>query len=300
MYKEIAIIAPTASGKTALSISLAHKLNAIILSLDSLAIYKHIDITSAKPTLNERDNIKHFGIDIIYPNQSFDVIEYIKIYKQAKLYAQKHNKNLIIVGGSGFYLKTLLQGISNIPKISKSTKQWVKHQLTNIDKAYKFLYEKDKAYMEKIALNDRYRIEKALSIYKQTNSVASVYFEQNKPKPIIDNTDIYEIETDPAVLRDNIALRTQNMLDLGLIDEVIYLEKKYTREPNSMQSIGIKETLDYLDGKLSKEQLKEKIIINTVRLAKHQRTFNKGQFCNTLKYPLEQMENIICSNISTI
>jgi len=115
MYKEIAIIAPTASGKTALSISLAHKLNAIILSLDSLAIYKHIDIASAKPTLKERDNIKHFGIDIIYPNQSFDVIEYIKIYKQAKLYAQKHNKNLIIVGGSGFYLKTLLQGIVVFP-----------------------------------------------------------------------------------------------------------------------------------------------------------------------------------------
>ena len=92
--KQIAIIAPTASGKTALSISLAHQTNSIILSLDSLAIYKQIDIASAKPTLKERDGIIHFGIDEIYPNKSFDVMKFIEIYKRAKEYASTNNKNV--------------------------------------------------------------------------------------------------------------------------------------------------------------------------------------------------------------
>jgi len=82
--KQIAIIAPTASGKTALSIQLAHQTNSIILSLDSLSIYKEIDVSSAKPTFIEREGIEHFGIDEIYPNEKFDVMQFIEIYQKAK------------------------------------------------------------------------------------------------------------------------------------------------------------------------------------------------------------------------
>jgi tRNA dimethylallyltransferase len=97
--KQIAIIAPTASGKTALSIQLAHQTNSIILSLDSLSIYKEIDVSSAKPTFIEREGIKHFGIDEIYPNEKFDVMQFIEIYQKAKDFALHNNKNIIIVGG---------------------------------------------------------------------------------------------------------------------------------------------------------------------------------------------------------
>ena len=105
--KIFAIVGPTASGKSDLALSLAQKLNSIILSVDSLAVYKEIDIASAKPSKEELSKIKHFGIDELYPNEKFSVIKFIEIFKNAKEYAKKHNKSLIIVGGTSFYLKVL-------------------------------------------------------------------------------------------------------------------------------------------------------------------------------------------------
>lgn len=297
MYKEIAIIAPTASGKTALSINLAQKLDAVILSLDSLAVYKQIDIASAKPTLQERSGIVHFGIDNVYPDEEFDVIEFIAEYEKAKSYAKNNGKNLIIVGGTGFYLKAMIEGLSSTPKISEETKEIVKQKLYNLNDSYEELYKKDINYMKKIASNDKYRIEKALEVYCQTGLTPSEYFEQNKPKPIIEKIDIFQIETDPDILRKRIRLRTNKMLSDGIIDEVIFLEEKYTRAPKSMGSIGIVETLDYLDSKIDKKQLEELISVHTAQLAKRQRTFNKSQFKNLHSYSLEKLENKIISMV---
>ena len=291
--KQFAIIAPTASGKTALSIELAHKTNSIILSLDSLAIYKQINIASAKPTLEERDGIKHFGIDVINPNEHFDVMEFINLYKQSSQYAKENNKNLIIVGGTGFYLKAMIDGLSVIPAFSTQTLSWVQKQLSNLDQAYKYMKTKDESYMKNIASTDKYRIEKALGIYKQTNILPSIYFEQNPPQPIIEDLDIYEIDWEVDKLRERIALRTKIMLDDGVIDEVISLEQQYSRDVNCMNSIGIKETLEYLDGKVSKEQLEINIATNTARLAKRQRTFNNGQFTNVIKKDLTNLKQHI-------
>lgn len=276
--KEIAIIGSTASGKTTLAVQTALQTNSIILSVDSLSVYKNIDIASAKPTIQERQGIKHFGIDILDPNETFDVIKFLNEYKKAKDYAQEHQKNLIIVGGTSFYLKVLIDGISNTPELSETTLLWVEEKLQDLSQAYNFLYELDPLYMQKIEKNDKYRIEKALGIYKQTNTIPTDYFQNNKPLPIAPNLELFEIIWDPNELRQRIALRTRQMLEQGLIDEVIMLEKKYTREPNCMQSIGIIETLEYLDGYINKEQLFEKISNHTAQLAKRQRTFNKSQF----------------------
>lgn len=299
MSKELAIIAPTASGKTALSIELAHKLDAVILSLDSLAVYKEIDIASAKPTLKERDGIIHFGIDCITADVNFDVIEFHKEYYKAKEYCKENNKKLIIVGGTGFYLKSMLDGLSSTPKISEETKMRVTDSLKDLTKLYTKLLELDKNYMGKISSNDKYRIEKAAEIYFETNLTPSEYFLQNQPKPLIDkeNIDIFEIVTDVDVLRERIKKRTKIMLQDGIIDEVITLEKHYTRAPNAMKSIGIAETLDYLDSKISKKELEELIFIHTAQLAKRQRTFNKSQFQNLQKEKLNNMKELILSTI---
>ncbi len=296
MYKELAIIAPTASGKTALSIRLAHKLNAVILSLDSLAVYKEIGIASAKPTLEERNGIIHFGIDCILPNEIFDVIEFYEEYKKAKNYALENGKNLVLVGGTGFYLKSMIDGLSQMPKISIETKDRVQKELENLDSLYAKLYSLDIAYMKKIAKTDKYRIEKASEIYFETKLTPSQYFMNNKPKPLSQNIDIYEIVTDVEVLRQRIQLRTKIMLDDGIIDEVIKLEKKYTRKPKCMSSIGIIETLEYLDSKISRIELENLIYIHTAQLAKRQRTFNKSQFKNVKKTNLINMEELILSN----
>lgn len=297
MYKEIAIVAPTASGKTALSINLAHKTNSIILSLDSLSVYKEIDIASAKPSLIEREGIVHFGIDKIFPNEIFDVVEFIEEYKKAKEYAIENSKNLIIVGGTGFYLKSMIDGLSPCPKLTDSTNKIVKQKMLDLSKVYSELVQEDNLYMNNIAPNDRYRIEKALEIYIQTGLVPSVYFDQNKPVPIIKDIDIFEIETDVNKLRERIKLRTKMMIKDGIIDEVILLEKKYSRKPNCMNSIGISETFDYLDGKIDKKQLEEQIFIHTAQLAKRQRTFNKSQFSGINKENLKKLEKKILSMV---
>ena len=291
--KEFAIIAPTASGKTALSISLASKLNSVILSLDSLSVYKYIDIASAKPTKKEQGDIKHFGIDIIEPNKKFDVMLFIDEYKKAKQYAKENNKNLIIVGGTSFYLKVLIDGISQLPHITEKVKYIVKEKLSNLSQVYQELYNIDKEYMKKIKPTDRYRIEKALELYLQTSIKPSEYFAKNKPKPIVKDLKLFQIETPKDILRQRIEKRTKKMLDDGLIDEVIFLEKKYTRAPNAMSSIGIKETLDYLDSKITKDELLNLIIIHTAQLAKRQKTFNKSQFYNLTTQNLENLEKII-------
>ena len=287
--KIFAIVGPTASGKSDLALSLAQKLNSIILSVDSLAVYKEIDIASAKPSKEELSKIRHFGIDELYPNEKFSVIKFIEIFKNAKEFAKKHNKGLIIVGGTSFYLKVLTQGISDLPKPSKQTKQEVKEILNNLESAYTLLQSIDLEYAKKIKPGDRYRIEKALIIYKTTNQKPSLYFKQNPPKPILKDLPIYEIAVEREVLRERIKLRTKKMLDMGLIDEVAYLEHKYTRAPQAMGAIGIKEVLEFFDGRYNLEQLEEKIITNTARLAKRQVTFNKTQLNISFSVPAKEI-----------
>ena len=289
--KEIALIGTTASGKTALSLELAEKTNSIILSLDSLCVYKDIEIASAKPTLEERGDIVHFGIDEVYPNEEFDVIKFIELYKKSRDYALKNDKNLIIVGGTGFYLKALIDGLS------QGIDSKIKLDISSTE-AYDLLYEIDKDYMKKIERNDRYRIEKAYAIYKQTGLIPSEYFEKNQKNPIAKDLKIFEILWDKEELKNRISKRTKIMINSGLIDEVIFLEKKYTRAPNCMASIGIIETLEYLDGKLTKQQLEEKISLNTVKLAKRQNTFNKGQFLDKTSNIIENLNSDIIKYFS--
>ena len=289
--KEIAIIGSTASGKTALSLEIANKTNSIILSLDSLCVYKEIEIASAKPTLKERRNIIHFGIDEVFPNEEFDVIKFIELYKKAKDYAIKNDKNLIIVGGTGFYLKALIDGLS------KGIETKIKLDIPQQD-AYDLLYEIDKEYMQKIEKNDKYRIEKAYSIYKQTGLSPTSYFEQNPKIALAKDLKIFEILWDKEELKNRISQRTKIMINSELIDEVIFLEKKYTRSPNCMASIGIIETLEYLDGKLTKQELEEKISANTAKLAKRQNTFNKSQFTNKTSNIIEDLNSDIIKYFS--
>ncbi len=277
--KQLAIIGPTASGKSALAIKIAKELDADILSLDSLAIYKEIDIASAKPTKEEMDGIAHYGIDLIYPNEPFDVTIYVQLYREVYKKAREKNRTLIIVGGTSFYLQTLLKGISNTPKLNKEEQAYIAHLLQDKQKAYELLLKIDPHYISKIASNDRYRIEKALAIYVASKIAPSLYFEQNPPQPIIeDRLPIYEISVEKEYLINRIEKRTAMMLQDGLVEEVSYLKEKYGVEPYCMKAIGIKETLDFIENKIDEKELVSLISIHTRQLAKRQNTFNKTQF----------------------
>ena len=132
--------------------------------------------------------------------------------------------------------------------------------------------------MQNIDPNDRYRIEKMLLIAVETGLSPTVYFEKHPPKPIIKELPVYEIDVDKTYLKERIRLRTHKMIEMGLIDEICYLEHRYTRAPNALKAIGIIEVFDYLDGRSSKEEMKEHIILHTSQLARRQQTFNRTQF----------------------
>lgn len=275
---KFALLGSTASGKTSLALTLANKLNGVILSLDSLSIYKEIDIASAKPSKLQRDKILHFGIDVINPNDEFNVTLFFKLFKEAKRYAQTNNKTLIIVGGTSFYLKSMLTGLSKKPPVSLEVKEKILTYLSDLNSTYELVKKVDFNYAKNISKNDIYRIEKWLEIYLTTLQTPSEYLKKNQTKPILENISIFELLVPKDTLNKNITLRTESMLKDGLIDEVFYLEKKYTREKKALNAIGLKEVLDYFDGEYNLHELKDKIITNTARLAKRQRTFNKTQF----------------------
>jgi len=290
-FKQLALIGPTASGKTSLSVKIAQRLNAYILSLDSLAIYKEIDIVSAKPSMKEREGIDHFGIDFLYPHENFDVTTFMRLYSDVRKRCQERSKNLVIVGGTSFYLKMLLEGVSPLPQLSNEMLAKIAEYMQTPKKTYEKMYSLDPEYMRQIKRGDTYRIEKALEIYTATGTLPSAYFRTHPPQPTItESLPIYEIVWDRQILKERIRLRTEQMVEHGLIDEIIALEKKYTRAPNCMKAIGIKETLMYLDGIYDKKMLIEKIAINTGRLAKRQVTFNHSQFEKVVKGSLKELE----------
>jgi tRNA dimethylallyltransferase len=276
--KQLALIGSTASGKSDLALELALNYNALILSIDSLSIYKEIDIASAKPTSSELSLIEHFGINRLYPDENASVVTFINEYQHIRECAIKDEKNIIIVGGSSFYLKSMIDGLSKIPEYSPDTITRANSMLTSLSECHKLLSSIDPLYMEKITPGDSYRIEKMLLIYLETNTPPSEWFRMHPPQPIITECPIFELKIDRTILRERIALRTHKMVRMGLIDEVAELERLYGRAPNSMKAIGILETLEFLDGKITKDVLIDTIVTHTAQLAKRQQTFNANQF----------------------
>ncbi len=276
--KQLALIGSTASGKSDLALELASKHNALILSIDSLSIYKEIDIASAKPSKEELSRVEHFGINRLHPNENASVITFIDEYHRIYANASNSGKNIIIVGGSSFYLKSMIDGLSPIPKYSLQTIERVRNMLTDLSECHKLLQSVDPLSMQKITPSDAYRIEKMLLIYLETQTPPSEWFRAHPSKPIIADCPVLEIKIDRALLRERIALRTQKMVQSGIINEVAELERLYGRAPNSMKAIGIIETLEFLDGKITKEELVDAITTHTAQLAKRQQTFNAHQF----------------------
>lgn len=265
MFFEIAIIGTTASGKTHLANLLAKNFDAVILSLDSLCVYKEINIASAKPSKEELENFHYFGINLISVNEHFNVDLFIKEYQKAKEFAKLKNFPLIITGGTGFYLKTMIDGLSQ--KIEE-----IKTDLSN-DEIYSLICKIDPDF--KIEKNDTYRLRKWLSIYEITKEIPSIFLKQTRKQGILKNIEIYEIIWERNLLRDRIKIRTEKMLKNGLLEEAKELFSKFHHDTKALNCIGLKECKEYLNGKISLNELENLITTHTAQLAKRQRTFNK-------------------------
>ena len=185
MFKELALIGTTASGKSDLAFELAKEFNGVILNLDSLALYKEIDIASAKPKPWQLGAVRHFGVDEIYPDEDFSVGAFFEIYKNAKEFARSQGCPLIITGGSGFYLKAMLSGLApDVPKCELN--------LSN-EEIYELALQNDPEFTGKFSQNDSYRLEKWYQIYKFSGQIPSVWLKQNTKESVIRELAIFEI-----------------------------------------------------------------------------------------------------------
>ncbi|RDU65030.1 tRNA (adenosine(37)-N6)-dimethylallyltransferase MiaA [Helicobacter sp. MIT 14-3879] len=281
-----AIIGASGSGKSSLGIYLAKKFKLNIFSIDSLSIYKYIDIASAKPSKDDLKQIKHYGIDLLNPDEKCSAKLFFDLLKQTP------QDRLLIVGGSSFYLKSIMDGLSPMPKSPNLIDLKLDSIVRNKQEAHKLLSKIDSNYASKINPNDKYRIKKALEIYFLTNKSPSEFFKQNKKEKLQTKINIFELIKPKETLKSDIKIRVDSMLKNGIIDEVNFLKKNF-KNSLTFRAIGIKETLLYLENKLSLDELKEQITKNTIALAKRQTTFNRTQFSNVTRGNATELINIL-------
>lgn len=288
----IAILGPSASGKSALALQIAKEIDVEIFSLDSLSIYKEIDIASAKPKKSDLNTIKHYGInelEITEPNNAmvFKNLLNLAIEKTKK-------QTLLIVGGSSFYLKAIIDGLSVMPVMSLQEREAITSQIDALPNPYEFLLKIDPLYATSVQSKDTYRISKALEIFFATHITPSEYFATHPKIPFHTPIKLYEIAIDREVLRENISLRTHQMIEEGIIQEIEYLLKKYPKNSQPFKAIGPKECISYLQNEITYEELPILISTHTAQLAKRQSTFNRTQFFNISRLSSKEIyENIL-------
>ena len=271
----IVIAGPTASGKTALSIEFAKKTNGEIVSADSMQIYKEMNIGTAKPTIEEMQGIKHYLLDFVEPNERYSVAEYKKDAKNAIRKILEKGKMPIVVGGTGLYIDSLIYEI-DYPEIQIDLKYRKELEEIAEKEGLQKLYEKakqiDSKAIEKISPNDKKRILRILEIYHETGKTKTELEKNSKSKPEFDYK-VFAINMDREILYDRINKRVDIMISNGLIEEVEQIYNKYNEFPTSMQALGYKEVVEYLQGKTTKEEMIEKIKQESRRYAKRQLTW---------------------------
>ena len=274
--KVIVLCGPTASGKTSLSIELAKRINGEIISCDSMQIYKDMDIGTAKPTEQEKQGIKHYLLDFLSPEVRYSVADYKKDAEKAIEEILKKRKVPIIVGGTGFYINSLIYNIEykdskiDIDYRNKLEKMVVEKGLENL---YEMAQKIDPEAMKNISHNDKKRIMRVLEIYNETGKTKTeleIESRKNEPKY---NYIVFALDMDRDKLYERINKRVDIMLKNGLIHEVEKLINTYKIMPTAMQGLGYKEVVEYLKGNCTEEEMVEKIKMETRRYAKRQLTW---------------------------
>lgn len=276
--KILCVVGPTASGKTDYAVELALKRGGEVVSCDSMQIYKHMDIGTAKPTADEMKGVKHHMIDIIEPNESFSVARFSEMARECIDDILLRGKMPVLCGGTGLYFDST---INNINFIQMDTDEEYRKDLESAAKefgneyVYKILKRVDEESAESIHPNNLKRVIRALEIYKTTGKKKSELDKEQLSEPLYE-PEITGLMRDREVLYDRINKRVDIMMEKGLVEEVSELIKMgIDTEATSMQAIGYKEIIEYLDGKTSLSDAVDKIKRESRRYAKRQLTWFK-------------------------
>lgn len=277
----IIISGPTAVGKTSLSIELAKKIGGSIISADSMQVYKGMDIGTAKITIEERQAIPHYLIDILEPSEDFNIVSFKELANVSIEEIRKFGRIPIIVGGTGFYIQSVLY---DIDFTEHDDDYEYRRELTELINehgggyVHKMLEDCDPKAAQIIHFNDHKRMIRALEYYRQTGLPISEHNkgEQNKESPF--DFCYFVLTDDRKRIYNRINERVDEMIDAGLVDEVKgLLSGKVTPENISMQGIGYKEIISYLEGVMSLDESIELIKKNSRHYAKRQLTWFKRE-----------------------
>lgn len=265
MQDIIVIVGPTGIGKTKLSIELAKKFDAEIINGDSVAIYKRLDIGSAKPSSEEREGIPHHLIDIRDVNEDYTVYDYQKDLREKIAEISSRGKRVIIVGGTGLYIKAGLYDYTFIPGTTNNTYD----ELTNEE-----ILERIKKYnLEKVPeLNNRRRLVRLLNKLENDEEIT------NNKDNLLYNIKVIGLTTERSILYERINKRVEKMMEEGLLDEINSLKEFYSNSRILNSGIGYKEFYDYLFRDKPLEEVLEEVKKDCRRYAKRQYTFFKHQF----------------------
>ena len=277
--KALALLGPTASGKTKLALQLADTLPVEIISLDSALVYRDMDIGTAKPSRAEQAAVPHHLIDIISPLQTYSAAEFVSDCVRLINEIHARGRLPIIVGGTMMYFQALTQGLNALPEADSEIRAVLQadkatHGLPHL---YSRLQQIDPITAARLEQTDSQRIERALEVFMLTGKALSQHFaDQAAYSPPLDLCTIALVPLDRAYLHVQIARRFQLMLEQGFIDEVRALQYKYpelTSSITSMRCVGYRQAWEFLDGQTDYSDFVEKGIAATRQLAKRQLTW---------------------------
>lgn len=276
----IVLTGPTAVGKTALSIRLAKAIGGEIVSADSMQVYRHMDIGSAKVTPGEMDGVPHYLIDVLDPRDSFNVVTFQQMAKEALREIYSHGRIPVIAGGTGFYIQALLYDIDFKENEDSSP---VRRELEALaeregERAPQLLHamlrQVDPEAAAQIHANNIKRVIRAIEYFRQTGEKISLHNQQEREKESPYNFLYYVLNTDRALLYERIDRRVDLMMEQGLVEEVKALKDMGCRRGHtSMQGLGYKEILDYLEGRCSLDEAVYILKRDTRHFAKRQLTW---------------------------
>ena len=277
MRPMVILAGPTAAGKTKLSIKLAKRINAAVVSADSMQVYKYMDIGSAKICPEEMQGVKHYLIDELEPSEEFHVVRFQQMAKQAMEEIYAKGRIPIVVGGTGFYIQALLYDIDFTKNEEDTVYRKELETLAN-EKGAVYLHEMlrtvDPASADSIHANNVKRVIRALEFYKLTGKKISEHNEKERAKESPYAFCYFVLNDDRKLLYDRIDQRIDKMLEEGLLEEVTALKNKgYTKDMVSMQGLGYKEILDYLNGECTLEEAIYILKRDTRHFAKRQLTW---------------------------
>ena len=278
----IAVVGATASGKTSYAIELAKKINGEIISADSRLVYKGMDIGTAKPTIDERQEIPHYMIDVVEPEYNYSVGLYVKEAKKHITDIISRGKVPIVAGGTGLYFRVLLENY-DLPDVKPDYELRKELSSYSYEELLEMLTKLDEKAANSVEKNDKKKLIRYIEIIKLAGKPLDLV-RGVKEKEF--NVEWVGLNFPREILYDRINKRVDLMIEQGLIDETKKLLQKHGRISNITDTIGYREVLSYLDGELSLDEAKDKLKQNTRNYAKRQLTwFRKNEQINWNCYP---------------